>query len=139
MSYSPDEHIEDCERALARAHLVKKHYPRAHLDAVLGKQEWCDETALPHATGFSIEIVDKGGGQGALEQILRAVRPVPRDRRRRSESARVRSHMEHAVQPLPHGAVEDATRSLRGDPVAAQEGGMTRRTGSDGATFQTKS
>ena len=60
MSYSPSEHVSDCERSLERARLVAKHYPNAQLTDIRGRREWVDESAMPHANAFAIEVIDKG-------------------------------------------------------------------------------
>lgn len=61
MGYSPSEHVEDCKRSVAHAKLIAKHYPNAHREKIGGQWQWCHDTALGNATGFSCEVVEKKG------------------------------------------------------------------------------
>jgi hypothetical protein len=61
MSYSPNEHVEDCKRAIVRAKMIAKHYPDASQEKIGGRWEWCDATARANATGFTVEVVERKG------------------------------------------------------------------------------
>lgn len=64
---SVDSYITECERMIARANIVKRHYPDAELRDVLPDKHrvWSAEGARPNANGVDILIGKNSFGQPA--------------------------------------------------------------------------
>lgn len=61
MCYSPNEHVEDCKRAVKAAQLVAKHYPSARQEDRREGWAWASEDALRNATHFDIGVIERDG------------------------------------------------------------------------------
>ena len=64
---SVDSYVAECERMIARARLVQRHYPEARLRDLLpdGGRVWCASGAQQHANGVDILIGKNTLGQPA--------------------------------------------------------------------------
>ncbi len=66
MSYTPREHIETCQTLVLRAKIVAKHYPDAYREKRGDEWQWCHDTAINNATGFTVEVREERGEQRAV-------------------------------------------------------------------------
>lgn len=73
MGYSTSEYVQDCERDLARAKLVAKHYPNARQDGISGRQAWFDDSAIEHVTDFDFDVTEDKRSPDFMRYTIRLI------------------------------------------------------------------